>query len=377
MGAAREAYDAIVVGLGGLGSAAAYHLARRGRRVLGLDAHPPGHAFGSSHGRSRILRTANTSPGYVPLVRRATSLWRDLEAESGAALLTMTGMLLVGRPGTPMLDGPIESARQHDLPYELLGPAEVAARFPGFRLTDDLVAVYEPLAGFLRPEACTAAHLALAARHGAELRHGEPVRHWAADGAGVVVETDAGAYRADRLVITAGPWAGQVMRDLGLPLTVTRMYNVHFEPTDPDRFAPERCPIYGWKLPEGEYYGLPALPDQGVKFGRHEGGEVCTPETARRDVTEAEIEALRAVLDRYMPGAAGRVLWTLTCLYTLTPDHHFILDRHPAHPQVAYGCGFSGHGFKFAAVIGEIMADLALEGATRHPIGFLGASRFG
>jgi sarcosine oxidase len=370
-------YDAIVVGLGGMGSAAAYHLARRGRRVLGLDAFPAGHKQGASHGQTRIIREAYAeAPDYVPIVQRAYALWRELEAESGEALLRITGGLTIGPAGNASVTGVIASAERFGLPYELLGPGEVAARFPGFRLTDDLVAVHQPNSGFLRPEACTAAHLALAARHGADLRHAEPARRWTADGAGVVVETNAGVYRADRLVITAGPWAGQVLRDLGLPLTVTRMYNVHFEPSNPDRFAPDRCPIYGWKLPEGEYYGLPALPDQGVKFGRHDGGEVCTPETARREVTEAEVEALRAVLDRHMPGAAGRVLWTLTCLYTLTPDHHFILDRHPAHPNVAYGCGFSGHGFKFAAVIGEIMADLALEGSTRHPIGFLGAARF-
>jgi sarcosine oxidase len=359
-----------------MGSAAAYHLARRGRRVLGLDAFAPGHARGSSHGRSRILRTAYPTPQYVPLVRRATVLWRELEAESGTTLLTMTGMLLVGSPGTPMIDGPLSSARQHDLPYELLGPAEVTARFPGFRLTGDLAAVYEPLAGFLRPESCVAAHLDLAARHGATLRHAEPVSGWAVDGDGVSVTTSAGRYTADRLVLTPGPWAGELLADLGLPLTVQRVVNVHFEPTEPARFAPERCPVFGWEVPEGHYYGSPALPGEGLKIGKNVTGHACTPATVQRTVEAAEIDDFRRMLDRYMPGAAGAVKWPLTCLYTNTPDGHFVIDQHPRHRQVVIAGGCSGHAFKYTSVIGEILADLVVDGATRHPIGFLSAARF-
>jgi sarcosine oxidase len=370
-------YDAIVLGLGGMGSAAAYHLGRRGRRVLGLDAFGRSHANGASHGRSRIIREAYAeSPAYVPLVQRAYALWRELEVASGQSLLRLTGGLTIGPADHPAVQGVIASAQQFALDHEVLTPAEVAARFPAFQLTDDLVGVYQPNSGMVYPEVCVGAHLDLALQHGANLRFNEPAHRWAADGAGVRVETDQGTYRADRLVVTAGPWAGAVLAALGLPLTVTRMYNVHFEPTRPALFQPEVCPIHGWRVPEGQYYGVPALPDQGVKFGRHDAGEACTPETARRQVTEAEVAALRAVLDRYLPGAAGPVKWTLTCLYTLTPDHHFIIDRHPRHPQMVYGCGFSGHGFKFASVIGEIMADLAVEGATAHPIAFLSAARF-
>ena len=220
------------------------------------------------------------------------------------------------------------------------------------------------------------AHLDLAARHGAELRHGEPARRWDADGAGVRVETERGVYHAGRLVVTTGPWAGELLAGLGLPLEVWRIVNAHFEPARPELFGPERCPIYLWQVPEGDYYGFPNLPGQGVKLGRHDIGEVCTPHTIRRGVDEAEVAMLRAMLDRYLPGAAGAVKWTLTCMYTNTPDRDFVLDRHPAHPQVAYGCGFSGHGFKFASAIGEVLADLALDGAARQPIGFLAASRF-
>jgi sarcosine oxidase len=190
------------------------------------------------------------------------------------------------------------------------------------------------------------------------------------------VETDRAVYTAARLVITAGPWAGEVLADLGLPLRVQRIVNVHFAPTQPDLFAPERCPVYLMQVPEGDYYGFPALPGEGVKIGRHDIGEVCTPGTIRRDIDPEEIAMLRDVLDRYLPGAAGEVLRTLTCMYTNTPDRHFVLDRHPVHGSVVYGCGFSGHGFKFASAIGEVMAELAMDGTTRHDIAFLAAERF-
>jgi sarcosine oxidase len=214
----------------------------------------------------------------------------------------------------------------------------------------------------------------------------------------VRVETEHGSYHAERLVIAPGPWAAELLGCSGGAghdgggddacigptiggidpawFTVQRMVNVHFEPTRAELFGPERCPVYILEVPEGVHYGFPALPEQGIKFGRHDLGEVCTPRTIRREVDPAEVEALRAVLERYLPGAAGPVKWTLTCMYTNTPDRDFILDRHPAHAQVVFGAGFSGHGFKFAGVIGEVLAELALDGGTGHEIGFLSAARF-
>jgi sarcosine oxidase len=372
-----NAFDVIVIGLGAMGSAAAYHLARRGHRVIGLDAHVRGHKNGSSHGTTRIIREAYfEAPQYVPLVQRAYMLWRELEAESGCDLLTITGGLNIGTPESEFVSGARMSAQLHHLSYEELSHTDVAGRFPGFRLPEGMVAIYEPNAGILDPEACVFAHLDLAARHGAAIHHSEPVRRWSAEGDGVRVETDQGVYTAARLVITAGPWAGEMLADLGLPLRVQRIVNVHFAPTQPELFAPERCPVYLMQVPEGDYYGFPALPNEGVKIGRHEIGEVCTPQTIRRAIDPEEIAMLRDVLDRYLPGAAGNVLHTLTCMYTNTPDRHFILDRHPAYSSVVYGCGFSGHGFKFASAIGEVMAELAMDGKTRHDIGFLSAARF-
>jgi sarcosine oxidase len=377
-----QRYDVIVIGLGGMGSAAAYHLAKRGQRTLGLDAYGRGHKNGSSHGTTRIIREAYfESPEYVPLVQRAYTLWRELEAQSGRHLLTITGGLNIGAPDSEFVAGSRTSAIQHHLPYEELSSTDVAARFPGFRLPDDLVAIYEPNAGILQPEECVYAHLDLATAHGATIRHNEPARRWSADGDGVRVETGAGVYMADRLVIAAGPWASEVLAGspegrMHLPLEVWRIVNVHFAPTAPEWFGPEHCPVYLMQVPEGDYYGFPALPGEGIKLGRHEIGEVTTPHTIRRDVGPEEIAMLRALLDRYMPGASGAVLWTLTCMYTNTPDRHFILDTHPRHANVVYGCGFSGHGFKFASAIGEVLAELAIDGTTRHPIRFLSASRF-
>ena len=370
------AYDVIVLGLGAMGSAAAFHVAQRGRRVLGLDAYEPGHTRGASHGRTRAIREAHfEAPEYVPLVQRAYALWRDLEAASGRRLLTITGGLSIGPPDSPLVRGVLTAARAHGLAHDYLTPAEMAVRFPGFRLTDDLVAVREANAGILEQEACIAAHLELAGRHGADMRHAEPVLRWLADGAGVRVETARGTYMAEELVVTAGPWAGEVLAELSLPLTNWRVVSVQFKSMRPELFQVERCPQYFWAVPEGIYGGFPWLPGEGLKIGRHDTGEVCTTSSVRRQVDDSEVEALRAVLDRYMPGAAGPVQGASTCLYTNAPDRHFIVDRHPTHPQVLYACGFSGHGFKFASVMGEVLADLALDGATRHPIGFLSAAR--
>lgn len=377
---AEAAYDVIVVGLGAMGSATAYHLAKRGRRVLGLEAFAPLHRNGSSHGRTRGIREAyGESPAYVPLVQRAYALWRELEAESGQPLLTITGGVSVAAGdgvGHHANGGQYESAARYGLRIETLTADELMARYPGVRVPQGYHAVYDPHTGFLRPEACVATHLDLAARHGATLRYEEPVRGWAADGDGVRVETDRGTYRADRLAVLAGPWAGRLLADLGLPLEVRRMYNVYFEPTRPELYGADRFPVWGLGVPEGSYYGVPYLPGDGFKIGRHDAGEPCTPETARREVSAADIAALREVVETYLPGAVGPVRETATCLYTMTPDGDFIIDRHPTHPQVAYASPCSGHGFKFSAAIGEIMADMATDGAARLPIGFLSASRF-
>jgi sarcosine oxidase len=360
-----------------MGSATIYHLARQGQRVLGLDAHPRRHKFGSSHGTSRIIREAYMEdPHYVPLVQRAYQLWRELEAESGASLLKITGGLTIGEPEGAFVSGALASSKLYNLPYEYLSAAEVGQRFPAYTLGEGLIAVYEKNAGILYPEECVIAHLDLAARHGAELHHHEPVQKWTPQGSAILVETAQESYLAERLVLTTGPWANELLAELRLPLKVQRIVNAFFEPDSAARFDPEVCPVYLLEVSEGEYYGFPFLPGDGLKIGRHDIGDICTPHTIQRQVTPDEIEALQTVLNRYMRGGATSFKASLTCMYTNTPDRNFILDRHPTQPNVVYGCGFSGHGFKFSAVIGEVLAELSSEGKTHHSVGFLAAGRF-
>lgn len=370
-------WDSIVIGLGVMGSATAAALAQRGARVLGLEAFSPLHTEGSSHGRSRIIREAYfESPAYVPLVRRAYALWRELEERTGRRLLELTGILNIGRPDSAVFRGALESSQQHGIAHEVLEAADVMRRFPAIMLPPEYRAVYEPTGGVLDPEACVASFQAVARADGATLRFQEPVTRWEATADGVRVETTRGVEYAEKLVVTPGPWAPRLLADVGVPLQVLRQVNVFFEPDDPERFAPDRLPIYLLDVEEGDYYGFPLFPGQGVKFGRHDGGEPCTAETVRRAVSAEEIRGLQEVLNRYLPGAGVSARETVTCLYTMTPDGHFVIDRHPAWPQVVIGCGFSGHGFKFATVVGEILADLALEGSTSHPIDFLSLARF-
>ena len=372
-----ETFDMVVLGLGVMGASAVHQLAGRGVRVLGLDANQRGHVLGSSHGRSRIIREAYYEAAeYVPLVQRAFVQWRELEEETGLDLLLMTGCLNIGRPGTQVVDGVIASARRHGLPSEVLPSDAMRSRFPAFALPESHVGVYQPTAGVLNADACVGALVDASVARGATIRHGELVNNWEPDGDGVIVRTPSGTIRAQKLVITAGPWSASVLADLGLPLQAVRQYVVHFEPQAPERFSPPGFPAFIWDVAEGEVYGIPYLPGSGFKVGGHDPGEPCTPETARRTVTAEEIENVRSIFERCLPGCATTMSMAATCLYTVTPDRHFIIDRHPEHPQVSYAAGFSGHGFKFGPTIGEVLADLAIEGSSRHDVAFLRAARF-
>lgn len=375
-------YDTIVLGLGAMGSATAYHLATRGVRVLGLEQFGPAHDRGSSHGESRIIRQAYfEDPAYVPLVLRAYELWRDLERETGADLLAITGGLMLGTEGSPVIAGSLLSAQTHNLPHEMLDAGEIRRRFPPFAVPDDTIGLYENEAGALRPEACIRAHLDRAAALGATLHFNEPALRWEPTAAGGVrVTTATATYEAEHLVITAGAWAPVMLADLGLPLVVERQLSLWFEPvggTAP--FTPGKFPIYVWDRPDGvAMYGFPALngASGGVKFGMHHGGIATTADTIDREIHAAEVEATRAVLRESIPSLNGPLLRAVACMYTNTPDEDFVIAHHPTAPQVTLAAGFSGHGFKFAAVVGEILADLTCDGTTRHPIGLFTPSRF-
>jgi sarcosine oxidase len=372
-------FDAMVVGLGAMGSAAAYQLARRGCRVLGLDAFALGHTFGSSHGESRIIRLAYFEhPDYVPLLRRAYALWEALQEAAGAELLRITGGLFVGRPDGSVVAGSLRSARRHELPHEVLDAAEIRRRYPALRPDPADVALYEGRAGTLFPERCIQASLRLARAAGAELRHGEPVRRWRAASGSVEVQTDAGRYRAQRIVFTAGAWLGKLLSALRLPLQPERNTVFWLHPREsPELFEPPRFPVFIWDTGAmGAFYGLPHLERPGVKVARHHSGEACDPDTVNREATPSDEARVRQFVARAIPALDGPTAGSLVCLYTNTPDEHFVVDRHPELPSVVYAGGFSGHGFKFASVIGEVLADLATGAPANPAADFLRAARF-
>ena len=373
-------HDVIVAGLGGMGSAAAYQLAGRGQQVLGLEKFSSAHDNGSSHGRSRIIRQAYFEGAeYVPLLLRAYELWEQLEEETGQELMTLTGGLMIGREDGELVSGSVKSADEHDLPYEMLDAAEIRRRFPAYAPGPETVALYEENAGFVRPEETVKAHLDRADSLGADLRFEEPVLSWEASESGVRVKTPVDSYEAERLVISPGAWAPQLLGNLDLPLEVTRQVMFWYEPTGGlEPFLPERFPIFIWEPDDGNmFYGFPAQDDdRGVKAAFFRAGGVSTsPETIDHEVREEEIGFLRGYLADHIPELAGRCLDARACMYTNTPDEHFVISVYPENPRVVIACGFSGHGYKFCSVVGEILADLSIEGSTPHPIDLFSPAR--
>jgi len=373
-------HDVIVVGLGGMGSAAAYHLARRGKKVLGLERHAPVHDRGSSHGESRIIRQAYFEGAeYVPLLFRAYDLWEDLEQETGRDLMKLCGGLFIGPEDGELVSGSAASADGHGLPYEILDSSELRRRFPVFRPGPETVALFEKRAGFVRPERTVTAHLDLAGSLGAELRFGERVLSWEATEWGVRVRTEGGVHEAERLVVAAGAWAGELLSELGLPLEVTRQILFWFRPRGgTGAFAPGRLPIWIYEPDDGNmFYSFPAVDGADTvkaAFFRADGTP-ADPETIDREVHEAEVGFIRRYLGRHVPAMDGELVGAKTCMYTNTPDQHFVVSTHPDHPQVAVAAGFSGHGYKFCSVIGEILADLAIDGETHHPVDLFSPAR--
>lgn len=373
-------YDVIVLGLGGMGSAALAHLSKRKHKVLGLEQFSPAHTLGSSHGQSRIIRKAYfEDPAYVPLIMRAYELWSELEQATGRSLFLRTGGLMAGHAEAAVVQGSLRSAREHGLPHELLDAADIRRRFPVTRVRDGEVALYETEAGVLFSEECIMAHLQAAVAAGAEARFGTRVQGWAptAEG-GVRVQTSDGEVFADKLVIAAGAWLGVMAPELGLPLQVERNNVYWFAPSDGVQgYGADRFPIYILeRKDEPVLFGFPILPGQdAAKHGIHHTRDFTTADTIDREVAPAEVETMRRWLAGWLPGL-DRVQKASVCMYTNTPDEHFVLGLHPQHQQVVLAGGFSGHGFKFCSVVGEVLADLATAGHTRHPIAFCSPTRF-
>ena len=374
----------IVIGLGAMGSAAAQYLAERGCQVIGFDLFSPPHAHGSSHGLTRIFRQAYFEDyRYVPLLIRAFELWQKLEVDSGVRVLHLPGALVMGPESGRLVSQSAESAVRFSLAHELLDAGELRRRYPVFSLQSDTYALLERDAGYLLLEQCLEQQLRLAARAGAQLHTNEPVIDWhaASDGSSVTVRTAIGTYSADRLVITAGPWAPQVLASLALPMCTTRQVLYWFSPKNSiEDYREQRLPVYLIEAERDELlvYGFPLTgpESEGVKVALHGSKDACTPDTICRDILASDEQSIRARLADTLPELAGRLLRAETCIYTMTPDENFLLGTHPDHPCVTLAAGFSGHGFKFAPVIGEIIADLVSLGSTTAKIDMFFLNRF-
>ncbi len=359
--------NVIVLGLGVMGTAAAMHLSRRGARVLGVEQYSIGHELGSSHGETRLIRKAYfESPAYVPLLQRSYELWRELEKKTGQELLFETGLVMFAPGSRAKLDAARATAAMHGIDVEVLDERQATARFSGFDASG-CAALYESTGGWLAVERCVAAHARVARELGADLHESERVLSWSATTDGVAVTTDRQTYLADHLVITAGPWAPDVLAGAQLPLAVHRVTQHWFAAQSSWRSSP----CFAFDLPEGFFYGFPSLDGATIKLALHAPGARCTPADVSRELSAEDARKPEAFVERWLKGVEPHALRGKTCMYTMTPDEHFIVDRHPAHANVHFGAGFSGHGFKFAPVIGECLAELAIDGQSRHPIHFL------
>lgn len=370
-------HDVIVLGAGGVGSAATYHLAKRGASVLALDRFPAGHDRGSSHGETRIIRQAYFEhPDYVPLLLRSYELWAELEQAIGQQLFYQVGLLQAGPADGVVVPGVLQSARQHHLSVDEFDAAETMRHFPAFRIPSDAKVVFERKAGYLRVEQCVRAHLACAERHGAKLQLDESIQSWSPDPSGFRVETSRGSHLAKQLVITAGPWAPNLLQQVGVRFRVLRKHLHWFEASDPQLHRDAGCPTFLFELPEGVFYGFPIMDDWGLKVAEHSGGtETTDPLDDDRTPEPLDQQRVAKFMKSWIPSATAKSTRHAVCFYTMTPDEHFLVDRHPEHPQVVLTAGLSGHGFKFTSVLGQIMADLTLDGSTPLPIAFLNGKR--
>ncbi len=361
-----------------MGSATLFHLARRGLRVLGLERYDLVHEYGSSHGLTRIIRLAYWEhPTYVALLRRSYQLWRELEGRAGEQLLYITGSVDAGPADGSIFSGALQSSRLHGLSHEVMNGDELRRRFPGYRLPKEIQCLYQPDGGFLLPERCNVAHVDQAQTHGAEVHCREQVLEWGAGSGRTWVRTTRGRYESGKIVICAGPWASVLVPALVGLAVPERQVLAWLQPTRPEHFQTDTFPVFNLEVEEGRYYGFPSFLVPGFKFGKyHHRGEVVDADHFNREPEPEDEALLRGFARRYFPEGAGPTLMLKSCLFTNSPDRHFILDLHPEHPEVAIAAGFSGHGYKFCSVVGEVMADLAQRGETRHDIEFFRLKRF-
>lgn len=371
------AYDVIVVGLGGVGSSAAFHLASAGHRVLGIDQHPPAHDRGSSHGKTRAIRMAYFEhPDYVPLLKRAYQLWDALDAASEPTLFHRTGVVEVGPADGVVVPGVLRSAREHRLDVEQLSARELHHRWAGLRGEDRWIAVLEPNAGFLRVENCVRRQLELAKAAGAELLHETTVIAWTNDGSGVRVSTEHGEHRAAKVVIAGGPWSGTLASQCGLPLKVLRKHQYWYRPQSHGYDLNDDFPCFFHETPAGCFYGFPSMNGTGLKVARHSGGTVIDGPTETHSCDKQDRQLNEDYLRAFLPGVGNELVDQKGCYYTCTPDEHFVVDTLPGNDRVTLIAGLSGHGFKFTSVLGELASQLATGVTPKLTIDLFGIQRF-
>ncbi|HLG41503.1 MAG TPA: N-methyl-L-tryptophan oxidase [Chitinophagaceae bacterium] len=379
----NTSFDVIVIGVGSMGSSASYHLAARGYKVLGLEQFDITHELGSHAGQSRIIRKAYFEhPDYVPLLTRAYEGWKDFEEETGTQLYYRTGLLYSGKSGNEIIRGVKQSASLYNIPVENINFPE--KRFTQFKIPADYETLFEPDAGFVTPERAIRLYAQQAVKKAAKIHISEKVIEWKKEGPGIKVVTDKNKYNCSKLIITAGAWSAKLIPALTGKIKVTRQFVAWVKPKHPDEFKLGKFPC--WMIADdirpGAYYGFPVLPcdtfgePAGLKLAYHYPGIVTEPDKVNRQTISEDIEDLKYALQKYLPGTFDSFISTKICLYANSPDENFIIDKLPGEENIVIACGFSGHGFKFIPVVGEILADLAIEGKTQQPINFLRAERF-
>ncbi len=379
MNAYSRHYNTIVIGVGGMGSATCYELAKRGQTVLGIEQFDIPHDMGSSHGYTRIIRLAYYEhPSYVMLLRRAYELWEDIERRAGEHLLHKVGSIDAGPADSWVFKGSFRSAIEMGIEHEVLTGLELNKRWPGYKLPQDIMALYQKDGGFLTPERCVIAYVNAAMALGAEIHGREQVLGWEPRGDGVRVFTDRATYEADSLVFTAGSWNSQLMPWLHGLAVPERQVLIWMQPHRPELYQPATFPVFNCLVDEGRFYGFPVYGVPGFKFGKyHHFEETGEPEQLNRGALRSDEEMLREFASRYFPQATGPTMTLKMCMFTNAPDGHFIVDLHPEFPQVSFASACSGHGYKFASVIGEMLADLAQRRNCRHDISLFALARFG
>lgn len=373
MGLDLNNYDVLILGTGGVGSAALLHAAKSGARTIGLDRFIAPHNRGSSHGQTRIIRQAYFEhPQYVPLLLESYRLWRELEVAVDKSLYFETGLLQVGPADGIVVPGVMHAAQEYRLAVDPIAASEIESRWPTFRVPQGFAGVFERQAGYLLVEECVAAHLAAARAAGAEIQAPCEVLGWE-PGSPIRLRTTNGEFTTKKLIVTAGPWASQILGDLELQLEVRRKGVFWFN----TKLTFASAPCYLYELPQGVFYGFPEIGGR-LKVAEHSGGtRIENPLLIDPAIDPHEAERVMGFLDQYVPGVTDGLAEHQTCLYTMSPDEHFIVDRHPTEPNIVFAAGLSGHGFKFTPVLGKALAEMVLLGGTELPVGFLGLNRFG